>query len=172
MISRRRLAGYGFVSMFLANLSFASAPDTAPRPQARPSAMAQIEQAAGKAVETVAMVSPSARPVQETDSGSIASVGTGIRPPARAGIFVTRQEPADSTLDVTRQVTRIHFGAEMRPIARPAHPLDGFDVVLASANSAERGDTSYPKPRPAAFAKLFKKREGGFSRKGNTSCRS
>ncbi|SDI94688.1 extensin family protein [Aliiruegeria lutimaris] len=180
MTIERRNAGRGLGSLvrlgfcaallFSASISAAEAPSVSLRPVPRVTgeapvlAMAVVDSATLKKTAEA----PDATPLSiVTPAGVPVHTGAEIRPRPRGGLFHEQEVAADSQLEVTRMVTRIHFNSDTRPTARPVHPLAGYSVIPASANTASRSETTYPKARPAAFGKLFRNRAGGYSRKGS-----
>lgn len=152
----RRFAIWGTTTVFAVGAALAEAPASSPRPQAR--------------IQPASAPGPlPADPDQSkiTLAGVPVRIGAEIRPMPRGGVFTAASVPADSAVAVTRQVTRVHFDALYRPSPRPSHPLDGYTVTLASARPAATPGAPHPQPRPAGFGKLFKKRDGGYSKKGS-----
>ena len=164
----------------MAGVSAAEAPSSSLRPQPRLTTQSAGDSAVkiaasvatkatiGITLPVAAAMAPRGRPEGELAvAAAPVLVGAGIRPRPRGGSFEQTEIPGDSRVDVTRMVTRIHYSAEIRPSLRPTHPLDGYWVIPAAAKPASKAETTYPMARPAAFAKLFRKRDGGYSAKGS-----
>lgn len=109
------------------------------------------------------------RNVELSEQGDIIRPLADVRPPARNGLFVQRLVPADGQARVSREVTRIHFGSDNRPLERPPHPLADVQVVLASAVIHATPGSPQPRIRPAGFFERFKRKHpsaGKYSAKG------
>lgn len=160
---RRAICALGLLA---AGAAAAEAPSASPRPVLRPTNyLADAIQVAMVAPVPVpvAASAPEPSPQQVTAAGVPVYFTAEIRPRPRDGVFAAKSVAGAADVAVTRQVTRIHFDAELRPTRRPAHPLADYTVLLAS-NMAK--PATAPKARPAGFGKLFKKRNGGYSKKG------
>ncbi|WP_236545274.1 extensin-like domain-containing protein [Tropicimonas marinistellae] len=158
-----RLVCAGAVLLFTVVSTAADVPESSLRPEPRPTeaATAATDPGAPHRPDTVAS---GAFDVAET-------AGTGRvnpRPRPRAGVFSTAVTPADSLAQVSRQVTRVHYGVPgtLAPLPRPPHPLYGLAHPAAVVAVPMPQGAPHPKVRPAGFAKLFQRRDS-FSRTGS-----
>ncbi|SFD13103.1 extensin family protein [Tropicimonas isoalkanivorans] len=139
-------------------VSATDAPASSPRPQAR-AEMPAVTPASAPMKPSEAVPVPPARSDAPSAVADDTDLDTATRPRPRNGIFSDVPVSADGLVQVGRQTTRIHFGAEFRPTPRPPHPLAGYTVSKAAMVVPLTPATPHPKVRPAGFGKLFRRRE-------------
>ncbi|MFD0978783.1 extensin-like domain-containing protein [Tropicimonas aquimaris] len=150
-----------------ATATWANAPTDSQRPHLRQATAAiqpvqrpalATETAAREAAILASAAVPAPRKAVSRQEPAEAA-GPDIRPQPRDGLFARWEIPADSLVEVSRQTTRIHFGAEGRPTPRPEHPLAGIELASATLLVPLTPDSPHPEARPAGFAKLFKRKD-------------
>lgn len=145
--------------------AFAEAPDTSLRPSSRPGQTAPEPMVTAIALQAIGNAEAMPRTIdrtQVTAEGVTVRIGADTRPRPRGEAAAT--EPVAV---VSRQIMPVYYTAEIRPNPRPDHPLAASVVTPVSAKPASSADTSAPEARPAGFGNLFRKRGGGYSKKGS-----
>lgn len=135
-------------------------PIAAAQPEQRPNRAPDRDASEAVILAAVAVSTPQKLlPRQEPAEAVTLDAAPDLRPQPRGGLFAEAEIPADSLVEVTRQMTRVHFGAEGRPTPRPPHPLEGVMLASATLLVPMTPDAPHPVARPAGFMKLFQRKE-------------